>query len=111
VLDQLYKGEHIEAGATIKKGATIDLVLGDGLGQTSLEVPDLVGLSLREVKFVLDGSSLNLGSVFADNSVRGDTLSAVVYKQNPEFASENSKLNMGDAVDVYVTKDKSLLNK
>jgi len=110
VLDQLYKGEHIEAGTSIKKGATIDLVLGDGLGATEVEVPDLFGLTLREVKFVIDGSSLNLGRVIADNSVKGDTLDAWVYKQYPEYPSEH-KVNVGDVIDVYVTKDKSVLNK
>ncbi len=110
VLDQLYKGEHIEAGTSVKKGATIDLILGDGLGTTEIEVPNLVGLSLREVKFVLDGSSLNLGSVFADKTVHGDTLSAIIYEQSPEYPSDR-KINMGDVIDVYVTKDKSLLNK
>lgn len=110
VLDQLYKGEHIEAGTSIKKGATIDLVLGDGLGATEVEVPDLFGLTLREVKFVIDGSSLNLGRVIADNSVKGDTLDAWIYKQYPEYPSEH-KVNVGDVIDVYVTKDKSVLNK
>lgn len=110
VLDQLYKGEHIEAGTSIKKGATIDLVLGDGLGTTEVEVPDLFGLTLREVKFVIDGSSLNLGRVIADNSVKGDTLNAWVYKQYPEYPSEQ-KVNVGDVIDVYVTKDKTVLNK
>jgi len=110
VLDQLYKGERIEAGTSVLKGATIDLILGDGLGITEIEVPDLFGLTLREVKFVLDGSSLNLGQVIADNSVKGDTLNAWVYQQYPEYPAEH-KVNMGDVVNVYVTKDKSMLTK
>lgn len=110
VLDQLYKGERIDAGTSVAKGEVIDLILGDGLGVTEVEIPDLFGLTLREVKFVLDGSSLNLGQVIADNSVKGDTLGAWVYQQYPEYPADH-KVNMGDVVNVYVTKDKSLLSK
>lgn len=107
VLDWMCRGKHIAIGANIKKGSSIDLILGDGLGNTEVEVPELIGHSLREVKFILDASSLNLGAVIADNTVRGDSLNAIVYRQTPSPTDTDNKLNLGEAVDVYITMDQS----
>ncbi len=104
VLDQLYKGKTIAAGAEIQKGASVDLTLGDGLGETEIEVPHLIGLSLREAKFVLEGSLLSLGAVVHDDLSRGDSLEAIVYQQRPDpNMSETRTVNIGDGVDVFVT--------
>ena len=104
VLEMRMDGNVIKAGEPVKKASKIDLVLGDGLGQTRVEVPDLVGLSLREAKFVLDGSSLNIGAIIVDGAVKGDTLDAIVYRQVPSPADEgNRMLNMGEGVDVFLT--------
>src|SRR5688500_17647818 len=83
VLDQQSKGKSIPPGAMIAKGSRIDLVVGDGLGQTDIDVPNLIGLTLTEAKFVLDGVGLNLGAVVPDNSVDGSQGDAIVYRQVP----------------------------
>ncbi|HYV95225.1 MAG TPA: PASTA domain-containing protein [Chitinophagales bacterium] len=103
VLAMNLNGREVLAGTNVKKGSKIDLVLGDGLGQTQIEVPNLIGLSLREAKFVLDGSSLNLGALVLDASVKNDTLDAVVYKQIPDANDVNNKMNAGEGVDVFLT--------
>lgn len=103
VLDQQFEGQSIAPGATVKKGSVIDLILGDGLGQTEVEVPNLVGLSLREARFVLEGSSLNLGAVVADNSVTEDSLDAIVYQQIPAARDSSTKVNQGGGIDVFIT--------
>lgn len=110
VLDWMVRGRHIVIGDNIKKGSTVDLILGDGLGNTEVEVPELIGHTLREVKFILDASSLNLGAVIADNTVRGDSLNAIVYKQTPSPIDTDNKLNLGEAVDVYITLDQFKLD-
>ncbi|MBA3648253.1 MAG: PASTA domain-containing protein [Chitinophagales bacterium] len=104
VLEQMYNGKPIASGELVKKGATIDLVIGDGMGETSVEVPNLVGLSLREAEFVVKGSSLNIGSIITDNTINGDTLDAIVYQQSPP-ADESAKITLkgGDKIDVFVT--------
>ncbi len=104
VLDQLVNGKSIKPGTNIKKGVKIDLVLGDGLGQTEIDVPNLIGSTLREAKFILDGSSLNIGAMVVDASVKGDTLNAVVYKQIPDpLDTRNNVMNAGEGVDVFLT--------
>ncbi len=102
VLEVKANGRILTPGTAVKKGTRIDLVLGDGLGKTNVPVPDLLGLSLREVRFVLEGSGLQLGAVIADGSVSGDSLNAVVYKQIPP-PSPSSTINAGEGIDVFVT--------
>jgi hypothetical protein len=100
VLGQRYRGSEISPGTEIPKGSVIDLVLGDGLGNTQVSVPDLIGLTKGEALFVLKGSSLNVGTVHYDGGVK-DSLVAKVYKQSPE-PSDDATLNQGEAVDLYL---------
>ncbi len=103
VLTVSFNNKELRPGTTVKKGSRIDLVLGDGLGRTQVEVPNLIGLTLREAKFVLDGSSLSLGAMVLDGTVRRDTLDAVVYKQIPDASEPNILMNVGEGVDVFLT--------
>jgi beta-lactam-binding protein with PASTA domain len=100
VLDQLYHGNHIDAGRELNKGSVIDLVLGDGMGNTEIPVPDLTGSTRSEALFVLKGSSLNVGSIVFDAGVK-DTLNAKVYRQIPA-ATEGAVLSQGEAVNIYL---------
>lgn len=111
VLDQLFEGKPIAAGEMIRKGSEIDLVLGDGSGITEVEIPNLIGMSLREAKFVLEGSSLLLRAVVYDSYVKEDSLDAIIYQQVPEAISgEVLMLNTGDGVDVFVTSPEHFNN-
>lgn len=100
VLSQLYKGHSITAGTEIYKGSAIDLVLGDGLGNAEVPVPNLVTLSKGEALFVLKGSSLNIGTITFDDGVKNEE-NAKVYKQNPE-ADGNATMKQGEAVDIFL---------
>lgn len=105
VLDQLYKDSTIAPNTLIAKGSTVDLVLGDGFGNTQIETPDLMGLTLEECKWALVASSLNLGAVVYDESVE-DSSTALIYKQIPPFDREAPVvLNMGESIDIFLTKE------
>lgn len=95
-------GRTLQAGDEISKGSVIDLVLGDGFGNTVIRVPDLIGLTLEEAIFVLRGSSLNAGAVIAEQPL-SDSLHAVVYRQNPE-PGDSSMISQGQAVDLFIRK-------
>jgi beta-lactam-binding protein with PASTA domain len=99
VLAMTLNGRELKAGTEIPKGSTIDLIVGDGFGNTLVSVPSLIGLSYDEARFVLKGSSLNIGSVFFDGVVR-DTLNAKVYDQRP--APGETEINQGEALDLYL---------
>ncbi len=110
VLKQLHNGKEIKSGETIRKGSVIDLVLGKGLSNEKTPVPDLIGLKLENAENEILAASLNLGTFIYDSTIVSaqDTISAFVFKQNPEF-SENAKLQLGSAVYLWLTVDSSKL--
>jgi len=109
VLSFTMNGKQLKAGEELTKGSVIDLILGDGFGNTKVTVPQLYGLSLDEALFVLKGSSLNTGSIIFDGSVK-DSSKAVVYKQNPAYGS-SSLISEGEGVDIYLTQSQSVLKE
>jgi len=99
VLQMKVGGKNIKPGATISKGTKVDLIIADGFGETTVEIPDLTGMPLEEVNFLIQGQSLHLGSVIFD--IGADSSTATVYKQYPEFI-EGERIAQGDAIDVYL---------
>lgn len=107
VIEQLSNGRTIKPGEEISKGSRIDLVLGDGYGNTIVPVPQLYNLTLSEALFVLKASALNAGAVFFDKSVKDSTL-ARVYSQLPSY-SDTSSISQGQAIDIYLTQSEAVL--
>lgn len=97
VLDVKFGGEKLNAGRPIPKGSTVDLVLGDGRGANEVQVPDLTGLTLEQVRFSLRGNSLTLGNVNYMGMI-SDTVSAVVVSQTP--TPDDPKVSIGTPVNV-----------
>lgn len=102
VIKQLYKGKPIKPGEMIRKGSKIDLVLGDGLSDEKVELPDVRGLTLTEALSQISQAGLNMGAIIPDGSVK-DSLRAYVYKQNPSAGSTNK----GNSVDLFLTQDEA----
>lgn len=104
VLDQLYDGSAIKSGTKIEMGSSISLVLGAGVGNEEMAVPDLFGLTYEEARALLDANGIMLGSVVPDQDVK-DTASAYIYAQRPERLSPDKKLNrirQGQMVDIFL---------
>ena len=99
VLDQVYKNRTIDPGTEIYKGSAIDLVLGDGLGNAEVPVPNLISLTKGEALFVLKGSSLNIGTITFDPGVK-NVESATVYRQIPPAGGTTIK--QGEAIDIFL---------
>ncbi|MES2732478.1 MAG: PASTA domain-containing protein [Bacteroidota bacterium] len=98
VLKQLYQGKAIAKGEKVPKGAKIDLEVGDGLGNTDLPVPNVVGMSLGDAEVILKGSDLQIGIHYDSQSTEAP---GTVIKQNPPSLEDN-KIRMGELVDVWV---------
>lgn len=108
VLEQLYNGKPITAGTKIYMGSSISFVLGDGIGNTELNVPDLVGKTYLEAKSYLNSLNINM-TIVPDMDVK-DTASAFVYRQNPEEFNEpiegqkfHNKIKAGQSVDIWLS--------
>ncbi len=102
VLALMTEGHEIKAGDDITKGSVIDLVLGDGIGNTESAVPSLIGLTADEALFVLQGSSLQPGAMVYDESVT-DSAEAKIYKQVPE-PGDSVMIKQGEAIDLFFTQ-------
>ena len=102
VLKQLVNGKEIAPGAPIAKGTRVDLVVGDGQGNQTFAVPNLVNMPQADAITLLVGQGLQKGEVFelpaADGQVPG-----TVVRQRPE-AGPDATIRMGQLVDIWVAK-------
>ena len=108
ILEQLYNGALIAPGTKIRKGSTISLVMGDGVGKREFIVPIITGRSFAEVKEMLEGAGLGIGAIVTDADVK-DTMSAFVYKQNPERFDDEKRIlriRSGQLMDVWLQVNK-----
>lgn len=107
VLGQLFNGQPINPGTLIKQGSHITLVVGNGLGKTKMDVPNLIGMSYPEAVALLSGSNLNYQVIF-DGTIT-DTVSAVVYLQNPtpvdSLSQAPNSINEGQSVIIHVQQN------
>ncbi len=97
VLDVKFGGERLNAGRPIPKGSTIDLVLGNGKGASEVQVPNLIGLTLEQVRFALQGNSLTLGTVNYMGLV-ADSTSATVISQTP--TPDDPSVSIGTPINI-----------
>jgi len=100
VLEQRYRGVTVKEGFEIPKGATIDLVVGDGMGNQLLLVPDLTGLEEEEAEFLILGSGLRVGD---KNYTASDSVpSGSVFLQSPPVGTQ---VRTGELINIWVSKN------
>ena len=111
VIGQEHEGKPVAGGDSLQKGSVIDLILGKGLSNQRTEVPNLTGMTLQQARNRILGSSLNLGTYIYDNTIIDgrDSLSATVFKQNPDYRN-NATLQLGSAIYLWLTTDISKVN-
>ncbi|MCS6968865.1 MAG: PASTA domain-containing protein [Cytophagales bacterium] len=105
VLRVFYNGklitkEQIERGFLLPKGSKIDLEVGDGLGNTTFDLPNLVGKPFAEVQFLLRGMGLDIGNVIYE-AANGREL-GIVIRQKPAY-EPGKKVKTGEIIDLWVT--------
>lgn len=100
VLEQRYRGVTVKEGFEIPKGARIDLVVGDGMGNQLLLVPDLTGMEEEDGEFLILGSGLRVGnkSYTSTDSVAPGR----IFLQSPPAGSE---VRTGDLIDIWISKN------
>ncbi|WP_223815809.1 PASTA domain-containing protein [Adhaeribacter rhizoryzae] len=100
VLKQLLKGKEIAAGDLIPKGSSVDLVVGDGLGNAEFQVPNVVGMPADEATTLLVGAGLQMGAVQYIAAPNGEPEGTVV-RQRP-ISTPGAKIRVGELVDIWV---------
>ena len=83
VTEMRHKGQVILAGTRIFKGATIDLVVGDGNGPADFVVGSLIGDAYKTALLKLSGWNLHLGTVEIPDGQDTTGIVPYVYKQVP----------------------------
>lgn len=99
ILNYKVNGISVEIGQKLYHGTTIDLVVGKGLSNEKIQIPNLLGLSRIEANIVLKSASLNIGLEYFNAEVF-DSNNAVIYKQYPAFI-EDKQVNIGSSLDLY----------
>ncbi len=105
--NMIFDQEYFE-GTPLKKGQAVKVFVSSGIESGVITVPDLIGRSLMEASKILADSSLQVGKI--NYQISFTLLPNTVIDQYP---SKDSKLNPGDAVDLFVTKaaDESIKNE
>jgi beta-lactam-binding protein with PASTA domain len=105
VLEQRVRGDKILAGAKIPWGSRIDLVIGSGLGNMEMDVPDFIGYNFATVKDSMTKMGILLGAIVCDPDVI-DTLSSYVWRQTPPSLNENNesvRIKSGQLMDIWLS--------
>ena len=103
-----YRGRNISSGMRVPEGSSLVLVVGSGLGGEELPVPGIKGMSLEAgTEEALNGSMV-IGAVEYDVEPSGNEDKYVIYRQRP---AEGKSVPAGTRIDVWLSKDKSMLNK
>ena len=112
ILEAKIAGRSVLEGERIEKGSEINLVVGDGQGNTTFQSPYLIGLDGEEAIVVIVGSGLKVGKIRAIVSSKAglvvqDTTAieirgipqGIVQQQDPKAGKI---LRIGDSIDLWV---------
>ncbi len=103
VLEAQMAGQILKAGTKIPKGSRIDLVLGDGVGASEVEIPDLLNQDLDGVRLSLRGMNLSLGTITYQGAIT-DSSNVIVVSQSPMRTDSTSKVSIGTKINVIVSQ-------
>lgn len=100
VLEQYVNGDEVLSGDYLTVGTKVDLIIGNGLSDVMVNLPNLNGLSKEDAEILLQMNSIKLGLVLYDESVK-DSSKAIIYRQRPS-TTEYNLINLGRNVDIYL---------
>jgi len=92
-------GISIDVGQELYHGTVVDLVVGQGLSDEKVLIPNLIGLSRMEANIVLKSTSLNMGLEYFNDEVIDSNL-AIIYNQYPKAIAEK-EISIGSSIDLY----------
>ncbi len=95
-----YTKEELRQGVEVTKGSKVDLVVGNGLGKTTMDIPNVVGMQYDEAQTLLRGVGLGVGNV---TFVKSAETPGSVIKQNPP-AYQGAKIKIGEIVEIWVSE-------
>ena len=85
--------QSLTPGDTVDRGAAVNLVISDGLGDRVLEVPDINGLRLSQAQQRLRQTGLRVGEIRYQPS-REEPNTVLSYSPNAETLTEGTELTL-----------------
>ncbi len=106
ILEASYNGNPIVAGTPVPQGSKINLIIGNGLGNTEWDVPDVTGMTVDEALITLNQFNLQPMLIVANQMEEiTDTFSAIVTDQRPRptnDAGAHNRIRMGEFLDLQI---------
>ncbi len=109
VKEQLYHNKAIAPGTKINMGSVIDFIIGSGIGQEAINVPDMVGMKVLQARLFLSNKGISIGSILVQGSI-ADTANAFIIQQSPlPFSTIGpgevvaNKINPGQIMDIWIS--------
>ena len=109
VLEQSLNGKQLAPGTKVSMGSSVSFVLGDGVGNVLMNVPNIIGMTLSDARSYLQSLNVGLGAVVPDPGISKPE-EAFVYKQNPTEKGADAdgnervnKIHPGQVIDVYLS--------
>jgi len=112
VKEQLYNGNPINPGTKVNMGSSIDLVIGNGVSEIELDVPNLVGMTVNDVRSVLSSYNIELGAIIPLDAISDTNAAFVVnqkpvqYTQTPDGQVIQNKIRAGQIMDIWVSRER-----
>ncbi|MEQ6165871.1 MULTISPECIES: PASTA domain-containing protein [unclassified Ekhidna] len=116
-------GRTVLEGEKIEKGSVINLVAGDGYGNTQFQSPNLIGLEQEEAEVAIIGSGLKIGKIeITDKSLAGFAAidsagnDILEYREiapgtvQQQYPRPERRVKIGDPVDIWIYKPDSVSN-
>jgi beta-lactam-binding protein with PASTA domain len=97
VLEQWHQDKEIAAGTLVAKGARIDLVVGAGLGNKMVEVPQVVGMKLEDAKSLLLSVGIQVGNLAYQTAAQ--QVAGTILQQRPDAGQQ---VRIGEHVDLQL---------
>jgi serine/threonine-protein kinase len=94
-------GQDPEPDINIEKGTVFNIKVSVGPQIGMIRVPNTLGKSLRQAESILRNNSLKIGKI--NYQISPNLLPNTIIDQ---FPSEGKLVNIGDSIDVWVTKTK-----
>ncbi len=108
ILEQRYKGQAINPGELILQGSKVDLVIGNGLGNTEWDVPDVTGIDVETAMTILNQYNIQPILAVQDQLTQiSDTNSAFIVNQEPRALNDQGKPNrikMGSIITLTISQ-------
>jgi beta-lactam-binding protein with PASTA domain len=83
IVEQLFNGSNIEPGKKIPSGTIIHFLVGSGVVSETIEVPDLIGMTLPMAQEKILSLGLTIGN-FSSNEFIQDSANSFVIGQDPD---------------------------